>query len=247
MAEKKTYTTEELQRLLPSKKSLITDEIAEIINKSQNEPEFQGESLLQTAITYESVLKNARVGIKEYLNAIRFCAYLMSMEDNYTEAYKRTFWDRPFVQERLNLATDSQQYKELTSAASRYRRSKLVTDILTLSQVPLDILFAGYRHKAVGVLADLMMTAKYDRDKINAARELLANTKPPESSKIELELGPNKAAMDMQQQLNKQLGEIAMNQKQMLEQGMTLKDVQKTGLKLRNAADVEDAELIDAE
>lgn len=247
MAEKKTYTTEELQKLLPSKKGLITDDIANIINKSQNEPEFQGESLLQTAITYESVLKNARVGIKEYLNAIRFCAYLMSMEDNYTEAYKRTFWDRDFVRERVDLPTDSPQYKEMTSAASRYRRSKLVTDILTLSQVPLDILFAGYRHKAVGVLAELMMTAKYDRDKINAAKELLANTKPPENSKIELELGPNKAAMDMQQQLNRQLGEIAMNQKQMLEQGMTLKEVQKTGIRLQNAGDIEDAVLVDAE
>jgi hypothetical protein len=237
MTEKKKYTAEELQKLLPTKKALITDEIADIINKSQSEPEFQGESLLQSAITYENVLRGARVGIKEYLNAIRFCAYLVSMDDNYTEAFKKTFWERSFVQERLGLSTDDPRYNELTSAASRYRKSKLVTDILTVSAVPFHLMFAGMRYKAVGVLAELMMTAKYDRDKINAAKELLVATKN-EDTKVALELGPSQQAVTMQQQLNAQLAELAMNQKKLLEAGLDLREVQKTGIRL-NTIDVE--------
>ena len=212
MKEVKEYTVEDLQKLLPTKKAVITDDVVEIINKSQTEPEFQGESLLQSAITYENVLRNSRVGIKEYLNAIRFCAYLVSMEDNYTEAYKKTFWDRDFVKERMGVSTDDPKYKELTSAASRYRKSKLVTDILTLSAVPFDLLFAGMRYKAVGVLAELMVSAKYDRDKINAAKELLVATKN-ENTKVSLEVGPNQQAVSMQEQLNSQLAELAINQK----------------------------------
>lgn len=238
MSKNKQYTVEELQKLLPTKKAVITEDVADIINKSMNEPEFQGESLLQTAVTYESVLRNARVGIKEYLNAIRFCAYLVSMDDNYTEAYKKTFWERDFVQERLDIPTDDVRYKELTSAASRYRKSKLVTDILTLSAVPFDIMFAGMRYKAVGVLADLMVTAKYDRDKINAAKELLVATKN-DNVKIGLEVGPSAQAVSMQQQLNVQLAELAMNQKKLLEAGLDLKEVQKTGIRLGDAVDAE--------
>ena len=124
-------------------------------------------------VTYQSVLQKAKVGIKEYISAIRFCAYLISMDDNYTEAYKRTFYDRKFVKDRMTLDTSDPRYGELTSAASRYRRSKLVVDILTLSQVPMELMFAGLRYKAVGVLANVMMNGKYDRDRIAAAKELL--------------------------------------------------------------------------
>ena len=115
------------------------------------------------------------------MNAIRFCAYLITMDDNYTEAYKKVFGDRDFVKERMHLPTDDPRYKELTSAASRYRNtSKLVTEILTLSQAPLDLMFMGARYKAIGVLADIMENGRFDRDKINAAKELLAATKGAE-------------------------------------------------------------------
>ena len=196
-------TIEELQKALPSRKNTITDEIVEIINKSQDDPEFQGESLLQTAITYENVMMNNKAGIKEYIDAIRFCAYLISLEDNYTEAYKKTFSYRDFVKNRLDVTPDSSKYRELTNAASRYRRSKLVVDLLTFSQVPLDILFSGYRYKAIGVLANEMETAAYSRDRIAAAKELLLAVKGPENKKIELEIGvkESSAIANLKQQL----------------------------------------------
>ena len=196
-------TVEELQKALPSRKNTITDEIVEIINKSQDDPEFQGESLLQTAITYENVMMNNKAGIKEYIDAIRFCAYLISLEDNYTEAYKKTFSYRDFVKNRLDVTPDSSKYRELTNAASRYRRSKLVVDLLTFSQVPLDILFSGYRYKAIGVLANEMETAAYSRDRIAAAKELLLAVKGPENKKIELEIGvkESSAVANLKQQL----------------------------------------------
>ena len=227
----KQLTIEEVRGAFPLRKNSITSEVVDILNRSTTEPEFQGESLLQTAVTYENVLKGTRSSIKEYLNAIRFCAYLMTMEDNYTEAYKKTFFDRDFVKERANEPTDTNKYTELTSAASRYAKCRAVVSILTLSQAPLDIMFAGYRYKAVGVLAEMMMDAKYDKDRINAAKELLAATKN-ENTKIELEIGPTQEAVSMQAQLDKQLNELAMNQKKMLEAGYGITDVQKTGIQL---------------
>ena len=214
----KEVTLFDLQCAMPAKKNLVTQEIVDIINKVQEEPEFQGESLVQTMVTYQSVLQKAKVGIKEYISAIRFCAYLISMDDNYTEAYKRTFYDRKFVKDRVTLDTSDPRYGELTSAASRYRRSKLVVDILTLSQVPMELMFAGLRYKAVGVLANVMMTAKYDRDKVAAATQLLLATKS-DNIKVDLDIkvSENSAVTD----LRTQLAQMAATQTAYLQSGTT--------------------------
>lgn len=234
----RVITKEEIQKNFPSRKNAITDEVVEIINKSQTEPEFQGESLLQTAITYEKVMQGGKAGIKQYLNAIRFCAYMLSMDDNYTEAYKKVFYDTEFVKNRMDLDTDSVQYKELTSAASRYRRSKLVVDILTVSQVPMHLMFGTMQYKAVNVLHDVMMTAKLDRDKINAAKELLTATKAPENLKIDLDIGVKENSAV--QQLNDQLAQLAARQASHLEAGST-------DLKQLGAMKVKDEDIIDAD
>ncbi len=215
-----TITLEQIKAAIPSKKNAITPEIVELINRSQEEPEFQGESLLSTMTTYESVMAGrSGVGIKDYINAVRFCAYLMTVDDNYTEAYVKTFKDRDFVKERIGASTQSVEYRELTKAASRYRASKLVVDILTLSQVPLDLMFTGARYRAVAVLATLMEKAKYDKDRISAAKELLAATKGPEKLQVSLGVGAGESsAID---RLNDQLAMIAARQKGMLEAGAT--------------------------
>lgn len=214
----KVVTVEQLKKSLPSRKNLITDDIAEIINKVNQEPEFQGESLLTTMVHYESVMIKAKASIQEYIAAIRFCAYLLTMDDNYTEAYKRVFFERDFVQERLDVPTNSKEYGELTSAASRYRRSKLVTDILTLSQTPLDLIFAGHRVKAIGVLADRMENGKLDKDRIAAADALLKHT-TPKDFKIELDMGFKQDSAT--QNLMDQLAGIASRQKELLASGVT--------------------------
>lgn len=219
MMDNKVITMEDVQRGIPSRKNAITEEVIEVMNRAMTEPEFQGESILQTAITYENVMTKNRAGIREYIDAIKFCAYLVSMEDNYTEAYKKTFSYRDFVKERLDVQAGSNGYNELSSAASRYRRSKLVVDLLTYSQVPLDILFSGYRYKAIGVLAREMDTAQYSRDRISAAKELLMAIKGPENMKIELDIGVKETSAVAS--LNAQLAELAGNSLKHLEAGTT--------------------------
>lgn len=236
MIPSKTVTKADLQNAIPDRKNAITDELVDLINQIQTEPEFQGETMMQTMITYQNALKGARVSMRAYVNAIRFCAYLVSMDDNYTEAYKRTFYDTDFVKVRANVSTSDPRYAELTSAASRYRRSKLVVDILTLSQVPLDMLFAGYRYKAMAVLAETMVTAKLDRDRIQAARSVLEMTKS-DTIKVDLDVGVKESSAVAS--LKTQLAEMAAQQVALLNSGTaSLKEL--GGLK-----PVEDAEIIE--
>ena len=235
MIPSKTVTKADLQNAIPDRKNAITDELVDLINQIQTEPEFQGETMMQTMITYQNALKGARVSMRAYVNAIRFCAYLVSMDDNYTEAYKRTFYDTDFVKVRANVSTSDPRYAELTSAASRYRRSKLVVDILTLSQVPLDMLFAGYRYKAMAVLAETMVTAKLDRDRIQAARSVLEMTKS-DTIKVDLDVGVKESSAVAS--LKTQLAEMAAQQVALLNSGTTsLKEL--GGLK-----PIEDAEIV---
>jgi hypothetical protein len=216
-------TLDDVQKAMPAKGKVVTQEAVDIINASLNDPEFQGESLLKTACIYEGILKGARATMPEYLNAIRFCAYISTEQSSYTEAYKKVFCERTFVKERREAPSDSQEYIELCSAASRYRKTKLVVDVLTASQVPLDMIFTGYRYKAIGVLAEIMQHSKYDRDKINAAKELLTATKGPDNVKIELDVGVTDS--NALEQLDEQLRGIAAQQKTMLEHGVSnLKD-----------------------
>ena len=216
----KALTLDDVRKAIPSRKNAITQEIVDMFNDSMTEAEFQGESLIQTAITYESVLQGrSGVGMKDYINALKFCAYLITTDDNYTEAYKKTFYHRDFVKERIGKSTESVEYRELTTAASRYRRSKLVVDILTVSQVPLDMMFTGARYRAIAVLADRMENAKLDRDKINAAKELLAATKGPENMKIALDVGVQENSAV--ENLTVQLAAMAAKQKILLEAGAT--------------------------
>jgi hypothetical protein len=213
-----TLTLEGLKKSLPNRKNAITQEIVDVFNHSLTEPEFQGEALLQSAITYDRVLQGCSgVSLRNYIDALRFCAYLVTVKDNYTEAYCKTFSARDFVKDRVGAKTDTVEYRELTTASSRFRRSRLVVDVLTISQVPLDMMFTGARYKAIAVLAGIMEDSKLDRDRVSAAKELLAATKGPENLQIALDVGVQESSAT--QNMLDQLTAIATRQKGLIESG----------------------------
>lgn len=236
MRPAKSITKEDIQAAIPSRKGAITDEVVALINQSQNEPEFQGESLLQTATTYESVLVKNKASVKQYLNAIRFCSYLLTCDDNYTEAYKKAFFDTDFVKSRLTCSSSEKGYIELASAASRYRQSKLVVDILTVSQAPLRLMFRGMAYTMMGVLHDIALHGRQDRDRVAAAKTILETVKDDENIKIELDVGINESSAVAQ--LNEQLAAFASQSLTHLQHGTT--NLSKLGsMKVKDSIDVE--------
>lgn len=238
--DKELVTVEALKKALPSKKKTITQEAVDIINASMDDPEFQGETLMKAASLYEHLMERGRYSVPEYLNALRFCAYTSTEGCTNAAAYKRIFAHRKFVKDRVNMPKDSNKYQELLNAASRYAKSKLVHEINTASQVPLHLLFTGHRYKAVAILADIMVSSKYDRDRINAAKELLAATKAPDNVKLELDIGS--AQSNVMEQFSEQLAEIAHKQKELLESGRgTLKQFGA----MKGSAEIVDGEVID--
>lgn len=239
--DKTEMTAEGLKKMFPSKSRTITEETVAIINAANSDPEFNGDEFINNMVTYKNVMERNQASMKEYIRALKFCAYLESENDSYTEAYIKARGDEEFVKSRRNLPSESIGYKELTNQASRYRKSKLVIDILTQSDVPLYLMFQGARYRAVSVLANEMETAPFSKDRISAAKALLESVKAPENVQIEMAIGPNQEARDLSSKLSEQLAASVAMQRKMLEAGVSLQDATKTNINLNN--DVIDAEI----
>ena len=230
-------TMEDMKRLFPKKKESITEELITIINDANNNPFFSGDEFMNNILTYKDVMEKQKASLKDYLAAIRFCAYLESEDYNLTEAYKKSHCHTEFVRERLDSPTNSAEYKQLTTAASRYRKRPLIVQILTQSQLGLHLMFQGEQYRAINVLSDIMVNGRSEMARVAAAKELLANTKAPETHKIELDIGiRNESAMES---LNAQLAQFAMQSMEQLRSGQV-------DLKTLGSMKVEE-EIIDAE
>lgn len=225
----KPITKEELQQKFPAKRSTITEETVQFINDTMQNPDFDSATFLTQLVDYQGAMIDSSASMTEYINAIKFCAYLEA-EQNMTEAYRRARANDKFVQDRAMARTGTNEYNELTMQASRYRKSKLVRQILTQSDMPLYLMFQGARYKAVAVLAREMEEAAYSKDRISAAEKLLTHVKPPENNKVELEVGLNAEAQSMQTKLFEQLSEISMKQHKRLVNGEKIDTVQKVGI-----------------
>ena len=212
-------TMEDMKRLFPKKKESITEELITIINDANNNPFFSGDEFMNNILTYKDVMEKQKASLKDYLAAIRFCASLESEDYKLTEAYKKSHCHTEFVRERLDSPTNSAEYKQLTNTASRYRKRPLIVQILTQSQLGLHLMFQGEQYRAINVLSDIMVNGRSEMARVAAAKELLANTKAPETHKIELDIGiRNESAMES---LNAQLAQFAMESMNQLMAGKT--------------------------
>lgn len=225
-------TVDMLKMYFPNKSHTITQELADMINEAQNAPDVAIEGFMDNLVEFRGVMDKCQASMKEYIKAVKFCAFLEYTDYNVTEAYKLSRVGDKFVQDRWDAPTDSPKYRELTSAASRYyNKTNLVKQILLQADMPWNILFQGAKYKAMARLMDEVDNAQYSRDRIAAAKEILAAVKAPENSKVQLEIGFNQETKTLQQSLEEQLAKVTEMQLKRLEAGEDIRSVQKLGVK----------------
>lgn len=221
-------TVDTLKMYFPAKSHTITQELADTINEAQNAPDMAIEGFMENLVEFRSVMEKCQASMKEYIRAVKFCAFLEFTDYNITEAYKLSRINDKFVKDRWDAPTDSPKYRELTSAASRYyNKTNLVKQILLQADMPWHILFQGAKYTAMSVLMKEVTEAAYSRDRIAAAKEILAAVKRPENQKVELEIGFNDTVKSFQEQFDEKMGKMAEMQLKRLQSGETIKDVQK--------------------
>ena len=220
-------------------KCTITDEAVELIKKSASEEAFDGYRFIDTILEFRSILdEDSDIELEDYINAVRFCSYLEVYKGNAIEAYIEAFRYKEFVDKKRNAPRDI----SLVNAASRYRKHPLVKKILAQSEIPLYIMFQGYRYAAVEKLVEEMNNAKLSRDRINAADKLLLHLKAPEG--IEVNVNVKKDSETIIDTYQEAIMNMIQKQKALIQNGGNMHDIVNASIKgeEKEVIDIEESE-----
>lgn len=201
-----------LKRSLPDKyKNNVSQELLDTINDTLSDPDLY-ETYRDNFLSYTSVLQDGRFKITDYLNAVKYCTQKLMGKSN-IDAYIVTFPDR--YQSMLNRGLSS---KDMSSIISVYNKSKLVNNIMEQSLIPSWVINQDLYQKAINVQADLMMNATSEKVRSDAANSILIHLKPPETKKVELDIGLKQG--NEIDQLRDVLTQLTSQQRQMIQAGV---------------------------
>lgn len=176
-------TIEQFRMALPDKvKKSVNQELIDSVNNVLIDPEMF-ESYRDNLISYTKVMADGRFKVPEYVNAVRYVSHKLMGCTN-IEAYTKTFPDK-----YARFVANGVQSKDIASYVTAYNKSKLVNLIFEQTLIPSYVLNQDLYQRALNVQADLMVTAKSEKVRCDAANSLLTQLKMPEITKVELDIG----------------------------------------------------------
>lgn len=193
-----------------NKRNRINDELVDHINDLLHDYQLR-ESFRENLIGYGRVLQNPNYSLQEYVNAVRYVSYKM-LGDTNTLAYSKTFPEKWQDLQQRHLSS-----KQLQDFVKNFNKTKIVNEILEQTLVPSYILNQDLYQKALNVQADLMLSAKSEKVRCDAANSLLTQLKMPETAKVELDV--NIKQDESIDELRRSTLELVAQQKQMLASG----------------------------
>lgn len=176
-------TVAQFQEALPDKvKKSVNQTLIDQINKTLSEPELY-EVYRDNLMSYTKVMAEGKFKITNYIDAVKYVSHKLMGCTN-TDAYAKTFPDKI---QRFNAQGVSA--KDIASYVTAYNKSKLVNLIMEQTLVPMWVLNQDLYQKALNTQAELMISANSEKVRSDAANSLLTHLKPPETKKIELDIG----------------------------------------------------------
>ena len=176
-------TLDQFKLALPDKvKKSVNQELIDQINTTLSDPEMY-EAYRDNLLSYTKVMADGRFKISNYIDAVRYVSHKLMGCTN-IEAYTKAFPDKyqRFVQQGVNA-------KDIASYVTAYNKSKLVNLIFEQTLIPSYVLNQDLYQKALNVQAELMVSAKSEKVRADAANSLLTHLKMPETQKEELDIG----------------------------------------------------------
>jgi hypothetical protein len=176
-------TVEQFKLALPEKvKKSINQELIDQVNITLSDPDMY-EAYRDNLLSYTRVMADGRFKVTEYVSAVKYISHKLMGSTN-IEAYTKTFPDK--YQRFLAQGVAS---KDIASYVTAYNKGKLVNLIFEQTLIPSYVLNQDLYQKALNVQADLMISAKSEKVRSDAANSLLSHLKMPETQKVELEIG----------------------------------------------------------
>lgn len=175
-------TVEQFKMALPDKvKKSINQELIDQINGTLADPDMY-ESYRDNLLSYTKVMADGRFKVNEYVNAVKYVSHKLMGATN-IEAYSKTFPDKI-----TRFAAQGVSAKDIASYVTAYNKSKLVNLIFEQTLIPSYVLNQDLYQKALNVQAELMVAAKSEKVRSDAANSLLTHLKMPETQKVELDV-----------------------------------------------------------
>ena len=229
---------EKLERLLPKGTShKVTDEIMTLVHSMEKDTGLIQDYLEESFLSHLPVLKDIKVDLDDYINAIKYCNLKRNMSNE--KAWEITF---PSKYKKLQ---DEGRWN--SSHPSMYNSSKIVVKLDAQMMISANIQYAPLRHEALMKQYELMNGKGADGAFVSAqvqhlaAKSLYELTEPQESAKIELNIGMDDEAKSIQQQLTDQIRRSTDAQIARLNAGEDIGSVQKLGISLeQNIIDIEE-------
>lgn len=175
-------TVDQFKMALPDKvKKSINQELIDQINGTLSDPEMY-EAYRDNLLSYTKVMADGRFKVQEYVNAVKYVSHKLMGATN-IEAYSKTFPDKI-----TRFAAQGVTPKDIASYVTAYNKSKLVNLIFEQTLIPSYVLNQDLYQKALNVQAELMVSARSEKVRSDAANSLLSHLKMPETQKVELDV-----------------------------------------------------------
>lgn len=223
---KLTMTSEQFKSALPLQlRNAVTPEVMQAVNQTLSCPESM-ELFKENLLSYTSVLVEGRFKMTNYINAIKYVSFKLLGSTNIS-AYTKTFPDK-VAGFKARGVTD----KDISSYVSAYHKSKLVNLIMEQTLIPVHVLNAPLYQQAINTQASLMLYAKSEKVRCDAADSLMKQLKPPETKKVELDIGLQ--ADRTLDTLRATTLELVAQQKKLIRQGTPIKEIAEGALSIAN-------------
>jgi hypothetical protein len=229
-------TKEEIKHALPgTMASAVNDDFVDLVNDVTSDQEV-AEIMRGNFMSYVKVLQEGKFRAADYVHAVKYVSYKLMGFTN-QEAYARTFTDRY----SLLLAKGSSD-KTISAYVSIYNKGKLVNLILQQTLIPSWVLNQDIYQQAINTQADLMINARSDLVRTQAANSILTHLKKPEKQEIELNVGVREHSG--LNDLRNMLTNLAESQQAAIGAGTTTREIAHQSL--MRVEDAEEAEVVDA-
>jgi hypothetical protein len=205
-------TVDALKAAMPKRqKRNITPSLVDKLNKLVSDPE-ERVYFLENLLGYCHVLQEPHMKLDSYIYAVKYVSYKMMGLTN-QDAWIKTFPDR-----YQRLVDIGKTEGHLRATVSGYNKNKTVVQVYEQAMIPVYIANADVFQKAVITQSDLMTDPKVsDKVRSDAANSLMTHLKPPEMTKVDLQVDIKED--DSLRQMRGAITELAIAQRDSIRSG----------------------------
>lgn len=207
-------TSKEIKSILPSNFGGTVDKNFENnLNDILKDPELCM-NFRDNFVGFANILSEGKFKLTDYVNAVKYVSYQF-LGNNNKQSYIKTFPDRY----NAHLANNTSD-KDISSYIAAYNRSKLVSLLREQALIPVWVNNQPLFQRALETQAELMLTAKSEKVRSDAADSILKHVKPPESVKMEVDV-TDKRQVSAIDKFTQSVKELVDHQQQALTSGQS--------------------------